>query len=336
MTREAASNEEGYYTVPFLPPGSYTITVRLAGFKQATRDGVVLSAGDAARVDFQLELGPLQDEVRVDASASRLLHESNSLGQAVSADTMVSLPLNGRNYAQVATLSAGVVPNPGSRTRTDGLNLNGNRAMQNNFLIDGLDNNNYLVGIGTGSAQAIRPPVEAIQEFRVETAGYGAEHGSAAGGVISVIIKSGTNAFRGSAFDFFRHERLEANDFFAKRAGLEKAPFRYHQFGGVLGGPIVRNRTFFFGSYQGARERNTYTATVTVPTLEMVRGEFGAVAIHDPRTRRQCRPPAVPEQHHSAESSRSGRTPYRQPVSATQSARPHQQLRRRGPADGRA
>jgi hypothetical protein len=283
MTREAVSNEEGYYTVPFLPPGSYTITVRLAGFKQARRDGVVLSAGDSARVDFQLELGPLQDEVRVDASASRLRHESSSLGQAISTDTMVSLPLNGRNYAQVATLSAGVVPNPGSRTRTDGLNLNGNRATQNNFLIDGLDNNNYLVGIGTGSAQAIRPPVEAIQEFRVETAGYGAEHGSAAGGLISVIIKSGTNAFRGSASDFFRHERLEANDFFAKRAGLEKAPFRYHQFGGVVGGPIVRNRSFFFGSYQGARERNTYTATVTVPTVEMVRGEFGAVAIHDPR-----------------------------------------------------
>lgn len=283
MTREAASNEDGYYTVPFLPPGSYTITVRLPGFRQATRDGVVLFSGDAARVDFQMELGPLQDDVHVDARASRLQQESNSLGQVVSNDTMMSLPLNGRNYAQAAALNAGVVPNPGSRIRTDGLNLNGNRAMQNNFLIDGVDNNNYLVGVGTSSAQAIRPPVDAIQEFRVDTATYGAEHGAAAGGVISVIIKSGTNALRGSAFEFFRDERLEANDFFAKRAGLDKPPLRYHQFGGVLGGPIVRNRTFFFGSYQGTRERATYTATVTVPTPDTLRGEFGAVVIYDPR-----------------------------------------------------
>lgn len=196
----------------------------------------------------------------------------------------MNLPLNGRSYTQLVLLSPGAIPNPGARLRSDGVNINGNRALQNNVLIDGLDNNNYLFAAAGGSGQAIRPSVDAIQEFKVETANYGAEYGRAAGGVISVVIKSGSNAVHGSGFEFCRHERLEANDFFADRGGLAKPPLRYHQFGGTSGGPIVHNRAFFFGSYQGTRERRTYTATITVPTPEMLRGEFGAVVIYDPLT----------------------------------------------------
>jgi hypothetical protein len=281
-SREVASNERGFYAVPFLSPGPYIITVTVAGFKPATLDGLVLSVDEDRRVDFELQLGELHESTQVAAAAPSVAREDASTGQVIEQATIVTLPLNGRSYTQLALLSPGATPNPGSRLRSDGVNINGNRALQNDFLIDGLDNNNYLFAAAGGSGQAIRPSVEAIQEFKVETANYGVEYGRAAGGVIAVVIKSGSNAFHGSGFEFFRHERLEANDFFARRGGLTKPPLRYGQFGGTFGGPIVRNRAFFFGSYQGTRERRTYTATITVPTAEMLRGDFGAITIYDP------------------------------------------------------
>ena len=281
-SREATANERGFYTVPFMPPGTYSITARMAGFQPAIRDELVLSVDEAAGIDFTLEIGALRETVQVADTASLAHREDPSIGQVIGQPTIVDLPLNGRNYTQLIFLSPGAVPNPGARLRSEGGNLNGNRTLQNRFLIDGLDNNNYLFGAGGGSAQAIRPSVDAIQEFKVETANYGAQHGSAAGGVVSVVIKSGANTFRGSAFEFFRDESLESNDFFAERGGLDKPPLRYNQFGGTLGGPIVHDRAFFFASYQGTRELRTYTATVTVPTPEMVRGVFGDVPIYDP------------------------------------------------------
>jgi hypothetical protein len=195
--------------------------------------------------------------------------------------TLVTLPLNGRNYSQLATLAPGVTPNAGSRA-TDGFSINGNRTFQNVFLVDGIDNNNYILGVDTNSTQALRPSVDAIQEFKLETANYSAEFGRAAGGVISVSIKSGTNNFRGSVFEFLRNEKLDANDFFSNRAGLRRPPLRRNQAGGTLGGPIVRNRTFFFASYQGTFIRETLTQTTTVPVGRMARGDFGDVRIFDP------------------------------------------------------
>ena len=124
--------------------------------------------------------------------------------------------------------------------------------------------------------------MDAIQEFKVESANYSAQYGQAAGGVISVAIKSGTNKFHGSAFEFLRNEKLDANDFFANRAGLNRGPLRFNQFGGTLGGPVWRNRTFFFGSFQGTRRHTSNTAVVTVPTPEQVRGNFGSINIYDP------------------------------------------------------
>jgi len=175
----------------------------------------------------------------------------------------------------------GATPNTGSRA-TDGFSLNGNRTFQNKFLVDGVDNNNYILGVDTNSTQAIRPSVDAIQEFKVESANYSAEHGQAAGGVITVAIKSGTNELHGSAFEFLRNDKLDANDWFANRAQLARPPPRYNQFGGALGGPVWRNHTFFFGSYQGARQHNSTTSLVTVPTPEQTRGNFGGVNIYDP------------------------------------------------------
>src|SRR5207249_2221990 len=202
-TREAASNEHGFYAVPFLRPGPYRVRVSVVGFKAATRDGLVLTVDENKRLDFELQLGELHETVQV-ANSTLTHREDSSTGQVIKQLTIVNLPLNGRSYTQLVLLSPGAIPNPGSRLRSDGVNINGNRALQNNFLIDGLDNNNYLFAAAGGSGQAIRPSVDAIQEFKVETANYGAEYGRAAGGVISVVIKSGSNVVHGSGFEFFR------------------------------------------------------------------------------------------------------------------------------------
>lgn len=281
FTRTVVTNEEGSYTIPFLPPGRYRTTAELPGFAAAVRDDVVLSVDQVARFDFRLGVEGLAESVEVGGQAPLMQRETSSLGQVFDNRTIVTLPLNGRNYTQLAVLMPGATPNVGSRAE-DGFSVNGNRTFQNLFLVDGVDNNNYILGVDTNSMQAIRPPVDAIQEFKVESSNYSAEYGRSAGGLINVVIKAGTNAFSGSAFEFFRDDALDANDFFANRAGLDKAPLRYHQFGGTLGGPVVRNRLFFFGSYQATRSTRSETTSVTVPTPEQRRGQFGTTVIYDP------------------------------------------------------
>ena len=279
--RETVTNIEGYYSIPLLQPGSYQLTVRREGFKPIIRSGIVLNVEQVARIDFALETGAVTDAVSITSDAPLLNSETSSVGQVIDNKTVVTLPLNGRNYSQLAVLAPGATPNPGSRT-ADGFSLNGNRLFQNSFQVDGADNNNHIFGVDTMSTQALRPSVDAIQEFKVETANYSAEYGRAAGGIISVAIKSGTNKFHGSAFEFLRNDLLDASNFFANRNGLRKPPLRYNQFGGALGGPIWRDHTFFFFSYQGTRLRRSDAAVVTVPTPEQKRGIFGNVNIYDP------------------------------------------------------
>ena len=281
VTRQAVTNKDGYYNIPFVPPGNYELNVLADGFRSVTRNNVSINVDQAARIDFILEIGTLNESVNITASDPPLERETSSIGQVIENKSIVTLPLNGRNYSQLVLLMPGATPNQGSRT-TDGFSLNGNRTLQNKFLVDGLDNNNYITGVDTGSTQAIRPSVDAIQEFRVESANYNVQYGQAAGGVISVAIKSGTNSLHGSAFEFLRNEKLDANDFFANRAGLKRGPFRFNQFGGTLGGPVWRNHTFFFASFQGTRTRASNISVVTVPTAEQVRGNFGSVNIFDP------------------------------------------------------
>ncbi|NOT59194.1 MAG: carboxypeptidase regulatory-like domain-containing protein, partial [Acidobacteria bacterium] len=281
VARKTVTNAGGYYHIPFASPGNYRLNVFAKSFKPVTREGVSLNVDQVARLDFRLEIGVLNEGVNITGNGSLLERETSALGQFIENKTIVTLPLNGRNYPQLALLAPGAVPNPGSRA-SDGFSLNGSRTFQNKFLLDGLDNNNYILGADTASAQVIRPSVDAIQEFKVETAGYSAEYGQAAGGVINVAIKAGTNNFHGSAFEFLRNDKLDANDFFANRAGLKRAPLRFNQFGGTLGGPVWRKRTFFFGSFQGTRTSAANTFVVTVPTPEQVRGNFGGVNIYDP------------------------------------------------------
>lgn len=299
VTRKAVTNADGYYSIPFVLPGKYLLSVLANGFKPVTRNNLSINVDQAARIDFTLELGSITESVNITDIEPPLERETSSIGQVIENKSIVTLPLNGRTYSQLVLLMPGATPNQGSRA-TDGFSLNGNRTLQNKFLVDGLDNNNYIAGVDTGSTQAIRPPVDAIQEFKVESANYGVQYGQAAGGVISVAIKSGTNSLHGSAFEFLRNEKLDANDFFANRAGLKRGPFRFNQFGGTLGGPVWRNRTFFFASYQGTRTRASNISVVTVPTAEQVRGNFGSVNIFDPAhvvggTRQQFANNMIPE-----------------------------------------
>lgn len=281
VARKTVTNAGGYYSIPFAPPGNYRLNVLAKSFKPVTRDGVSLNVDQVARLDFRLEIGVINEGVNITGNGPLLERETSAVGQFIENKTIVTLPLNGRNYPQLALLIPGATPNPGSRA-SDGFSLNGSRTFQNKFLLDGLDNNNYILGADTSSAQVIRPSVDAILEFKVESAGYSAEYGQAAGGVINVAIKSGTNNFHGSAFEFLRNDKLDANDFFANRAGLKRGPLRFNQFGGALGGAVWRNRTFFFGSYQGTRTSASNTFVVTVPTPEQVRGNFGSINIYDP------------------------------------------------------
>jgi hypothetical protein len=280
LVRSSVSNGEGYFTIPQLPPATYRIEVKKDGFKPVVRPDVVLNVEQVARLDFTLEAGAVSDTVTITSDAPIMNTETSSVGQVVDNKTVVTLPLNGRNYSQLAVLAPGATPNPGSRTE-DGFSLNGNRLFQNSFQIDGADNNNYIFGTDTNTTQAVRPSVDAIQEFKVETANYSAEYGRAAGGVISVAIKSGTNQFHGSAFEFLRNDALDATDFFANRTGLRKPPLRFNQFGGTIGGPVWKDHSFFFFSYQGTRIRTSNTGAVTVPTADQKRGIF-TTNIFDP------------------------------------------------------
>jgi hypothetical protein len=277
----AKTGETGSYTIGAVIRGTYDLTVEAAGFAKAEQKGLVVNLGARLQADVALKIGDITETVEVTAATPLLESQSSSVGQVVENKTVVTLPLNGRNYSQLALLMPGASPNSGSRA-TDGFSLNGQRTFQNVFLVDGVDNNNYILGVDTNSTQALRPSVDAIQEFKVDSATYSAEFGRAAGGVISVSIKSGTNEFRGSAFEFLRNDKLDANNFFSNRSRLKRPPLRRNQYGGTFGGPVLKDRTFFFVSYQGTMVRQSKTMTSTVPTGNMATGDFGSVAIYDP------------------------------------------------------
>lgn len=242
-----STNDQGAYNIPFLQPGTYTITVEKQGFKAGVRSSVQLAIDQTAGIDIVLSLGEASQRVEVQSSAELLQTQTALVGQDIDTKTISTLPLNGRDYTQLVTLGAGAAPNSYSRAK-NGFSLNGSQTFQNTVLLDGIDNNNYILGTDTGNVNALTPSVDAIQEFRVESGNYGAQYGRAAGGVVIASIKSGTNQFHGTLFEYLRNNVLDANDFFANRAGLRKPPLRRNQFGAMLGGPVIRNRSFFFVS----------------------------------------------------------------------------------------
>jgi Carboxypeptidase regulatory-like domain/TonB dependent receptor len=268
--RTQQSNASGEYTFTQLESGQYSISVSAGGFKNFVLKSFVLSAGDRHRQDISMSLGQTNQTVEVTAAPPSLDTDSSTLSSIVTNKQVEDLPLNGRNFVQLAQLSAGATEGqpdaisngnrPDDRRQTAAVSVNAQSDTLNNELVDGLDNNEASIG-----SIGVRPSVDAISEFRVATNLYPAEAGKTPGAVVNLITKSGTNEFHGSLYEYLRNDALDARDFFATTG--QKPEYRQNQFGGSVGGPIRKNKTFFFGDYEGLRIVQGTTSTSTVPTL---------------------------------------------------------------------
>ncbi|HWO01709.1 MAG TPA: carboxypeptidase regulatory-like domain-containing protein [Blastocatellia bacterium] len=267
------SGESGFYSFTNITPGSYTIIAEAAGFKRYLQEGIRLSTGERVRADIALTLGSVDESITVIADASLLRTETASLGQVINNRTIVSLPLNGRNFLSLVALTAGVAAPPRTADGPSLPRINGGRPRVNEFLYDGIS----VLQPEPGQV-AFFPIIDAIQEIKVEVNSPPAEFGRFNGGVINLSTKSGTNQLHGTVFEFLRNEVLNARNLFSPKtaANPDKPDFRRNQFGFVLGGPIVRDKTFFFGDYQGTRQLVGRTRISTVPTLAQRRGDFSA------------------------------------------------------------
>ncbi len=269
------TNELGEYVASPLKIGRYKVSVEKAGFKKALIGPVVLDVQERPEVNVTLQIGSATETVTVTSQALQLQTETSDLNHVVEGRTITTLPLNGRNYAQLAQLTAGVAPaEPGSRVAgTFGFAANGARTYQNNFLLDGVDNNSNLGDVLNETNYVIQPSVDALAEFKVETNSYSAEFGRGNGGILNAVIKSGTNQVHGDLYEFVRNEKLDGKNAFDQ---LGRQPYKQNQFGFTLGGPIKKDHTFFFGDYEGLRVRQALPQLLLIPTQAEVGGDFSA------------------------------------------------------------
>ena len=293
------------YTFTALAPGEYLIAVAQTGFKRVVQRTVVLQIAQATRLDIPLEVGQVTEDVSVVAETPLVRSTSSELGQVIDYKQIQSLPLNGRLFQQLVTLTPGAIPrgfadfaeNPAAAGARSSVHhsVNGMPWSGNNYLLDGVANNEPL-----NAFINVTPPLEAIQEFKVQTNNPSAEFGVFGGAVVNLTIRSGTNRFNGSVFEYYRDDALNARNFFA----ATKAPFNSHQFGGTFGGPIRRNKAFFFGDFQGLRQDQGRTFLFTVPTAEMRTGNLSAISQRDLRSRDRA---AIRRQRHSGRPHQSDR-----------------------------
>src|SRR5438093_5964265 len=276
-SRTVVVNERGDYAIPQLAPGQYTLTAEYAGFNKVVRSGIVLETSQQARLDVVLKVGGLTEEVAVSAAAPLVTTENATLGNVVDQKKIVKLPLNGRDYLQLAFMQPNVFAtaqgsNLGFR---GGLNVAGNSEIANQYLLDGIDNNDE-----TTNQPLHRPILDAVREFKVLTGTYSAEYGRQAGGQVIVTTQSGTNAFHGSVWEFHRNSALDARNFFAP----QEPAFRRSQIGVRHGGPIKKDQTFFFAAYEGQRRGQQEASLATVPSLAFKNGDFSSLAtpVQDP------------------------------------------------------
>jgi len=273
--RSTVTNEVGYYEFPLLPAGRYRLEAKMEGFQRATTAPFDLHAGTRPRFDLALVLGKLAESVEVVAAAPLVNTTTTDLGVVVDQSKVESLPLNGRNWQQLVGLQAGVLASPPSAVGgRGGMEFSGSSAFGNNLMLDGIDMtfgetqaSASDAGAGSGGGARVNTvSVDAIQEFKTTTSAFSAEYGRATGGVLNITTKSGSNAFHGTLFEFFRNDILDANSFFSNRSGFEKPPLRWNQFGGNLGGPVRKDRAFFFFNYEGAKTRRSQQITGNVGT----------------------------------------------------------------------
>jgi hypothetical protein len=277
------SNDAGIYSILSVPPGKYHIQVSKNGFKNMVKPDVILHVQDALTINFTLEIGAASESVTVESGAPLVNTESGAVSTVIDRQFAENLPLNGRSFNTLLLLTPGVVAVPSNVPGTGQFSIGGQRTNGNSFQVDGVSVNfglapaNGSSQAGGGGSQAFNiyggtsslVSVDAMQEFRIETSSYAPEFGRTPGGQVSIVTRSGTNSFHGDAFDYFRNTVLDANDWFANAKGKPRAPENQNDFGGVLGGPIFRDKTFFFFSYEGLRLRQPVTQVTTVPTMSL-------------------------------------------------------------------
>lgn len=290
VSRTATAGPDGFYRIPLLSPGAYQAAASYPEFEQVVKTGVQVNVNESVRVDLQLPVGAQGERLTVSAEPPLVETSQAALGIVIDHRKIVDLPLNGRNFAQLGTLMPGVVAPPGALggapgdatpggfgAVTSGFAVNGQRNQSNNFLLDGATNNDTF-----NSGFVLRPPPDAIQEFKILTHNYSAEFGRNAGSVVNVVTKSGTNEWHGSAWEFLRNDALDARNFFS----IDKPPLRQNQFGGSIGGPLRKERWFVFGHYEGFRNREGATDTRVVLSGLERQGDFSrsGVSLSDPLT----------------------------------------------------
>lgn len=286
-----STNASGEYVATALQPGTYTLIAEHEGFKKAVQAAFKLDVNQVVRVDLSLPVGSTTETVAVTAAAPLIESETSSIGQVIEENRVNDLPLNGRDFVQLAYLSPGVNQGPAGTVQqgnipenergNGSIQANGLTATNNNFLLNGFDNNEQQIGF-----EVIQPSVDAIQEFKVQTNSFGADIGRG-GAVVNVVLKSGSNSLHGSLFEFLRNSAFDAKNYFDSGTA-PIPPYKQNQFGGTIGGPIIRNKTFFFGDYQGTRIRQSQTVVSTVPTVLERSGDFSELlpgnVITDPVT----------------------------------------------------
>src|ERR1051326_8595682 len=270
-------NDAGEYQVLALIPGKYSVKASADGFDSVLRDDIELHVQDRLSIDFSLKVGSVSQEIVVGGGEPLLETQTADVGNVVDTRLVNDLPLNGRRYADLALLEPGgqkfyAANNPAP----DRFSVNGNLELQNNFLLNGIDNNSWSENLQEFSVQVVQPPPDAIEEFRVQTRTYSTEFGNSAGAVINATIKSGTNQYHGNLFEYMRNAALDANTWIndANPTPLKKGHFVQNQFGGTFGGPILRDKTFFFGDFERFSSRSSTTVQSTVPTPLMKQGNF--------------------------------------------------------------
>src|ERR1700730_3894992 len=274
------TNDEGIYVLPNLPPGSYRVQVSKVGFKTIIKPDITLNVQDALAINFTLPLGAVSEIVTIQGGAPLVNTESAAVGTVIDRQFVDSLPLNGRSFNTLLQLTPGVVIAPSNSISPGQFSISGQRTSANDFTVDGVSANfgiapTTVIGAsGTGSAQAFSAiggtsslvSADDLQEFRVETSSFAPEFGHTPGGHVLLTTRSGTNDWHGSVFEYFRNDVLDANDWFSNNAGQNRAPERHNDFGGSLGGPIHKDTTFIFLSYEGAHLRLQETFIGTVPS----------------------------------------------------------------------
>ena len=285
QTSSTTTNTEGEFVVSPLRVGRYTVTVEQTGFKKAISDPISLDVQQRVAINIVLQVGQITESVVVSGATPLLETETSELGQVVDSQRVANLPLNGRNFAQLALLTAGTAPSePGARDEQSfGFSAGGARSLQNNFLLDGIDNNSNLTDLLNETNYVIQPPVDALQEFKVQTNAYSAEFGRGNGAIINAVIKSGTNDIHGSAWGFLRNNVLDARNYFDP-VGKGAPPYEQYQFGGTFGAPVYiphvydgRNKTFFFVDYEGLRIHQADTQTLLLPSPAQMGGDFSGL-----------------------------------------------------------